>query len=49
MSFLSSIVEAILADRVLDAVGDYRDQKRQQQEQQRKDELFWQDAARRKE
>lgn len=49
MSFLSSLVEAILADQVIDAVGDYRDQKRQQQEQQRKDELFWQDAARRKE
>ena len=27
MSFLSSLVEAILADQVLDAVGDYRDQK----------------------
>lgn len=48
MSFFSTLLEAFFANKVIDTVDDYRSQKRMEQEQQRKDELFWQDAARSK-
>ena len=47
MSILSSLLEAVIANEALDALGEYRSKKRQAKEQQRKDDLFWQDAVRR--
>ena len=47
MSFFSTLLEAFFANKVIDTVDDYRSQKRLEQEQQRKDDLFWQDAVRR--